>query len=208
VAGAPGELNPVLTFGQFVEGQPATQAHLGVPTGLAFDARGDLYYSDLVHYCVRKIADPGHPGGPITTVAGAGIGKALDRAANSAPHVDEEGIQAKDAVLVTPLSLAFDPAGNMYVAEGGSVNLGRFRDFQSGIDFSDVKLPQDYARIRKVAPDGTITALVGVDGLYAPDPTGPEALVLPSKLLVAPDGRLVYADVGANQIRFLPAGGY
>jgi sugar lactone lactonase YvrE len=53
------------------DGGPAIAARLGNPTGLAFDAQGNLYFADFANNRVRKI----DKSGLITTVAGNGTCK-------------------------------------------------------------------------------------------------------------------------------------
>jgi len=50
------------------DGGQALNAKLSVPYGLAFDAAGNLYFSDSGNHCIRKVAT----NGIITTVAGTG----------------------------------------------------------------------------------------------------------------------------------------
>jgi hypothetical protein len=53
------------TLGFSGDGGQATSAQLNEPTGLAFDAEGDLYIADCLDNTVRKVSN-----GIITTVAG------------------------------------------------------------------------------------------------------------------------------------------
>src|SRR5262249_53114146 len=50
------------------DGGPATSARINAPLSLVMDAAGNIFFSDLGNYRVRKIT----PGGTITTVAGTG----------------------------------------------------------------------------------------------------------------------------------------
>src|SRR5579859_1145117 len=50
------------------DGGPAVKAQLGDPNGLAFDAAGNLYFSDANNHRIRRI----DRAGVITTVAGTG----------------------------------------------------------------------------------------------------------------------------------------
>jgi hypothetical protein len=69
-------------------------------------------------------------------------------------------------------------------------------------------LPGLPPRIRRIAPDGTITTIAGPGGKFFPDPTAEDALYVPTSLVVTPDGRLVITDIGSNLVRILPAGSY
>ena len=55
---------------------------------------------------------------------------------------------------------------------------------------------------------GAFTTICGRGGKFFTDPDAEDALILPTGVAVAPDGRLVIVDTGANQIIILPAGSY
>ena len=95
-------------FGSAGDGGPATEASIVTPYGLAFDPRGDLYFSDINAHRVRKI----DRAGTITAVAGNG------------PGYGGDGGPAVDAMLSSPADLAFDAVGNLYIADSGN---GRIR---------------------------------------------------------------------------------
>ncbi len=84
------------------------------------------------------------------------------------------GGPAVDATLNDPIGLLGDSNGNLYIAEG------------------------EAGRIRKVAPDGTISVIAGNHGnTYAGD-GGPAifaSLGFPTYMTFAPDGSLVFADL-------------
>lgn len=90
------------------DGGPAAQAMLNSPSGLAFDAWGNLYIADRLNSRVRKIT----PDGTISTVAGsAGAGFAGD------------GGPALGAQLSIPTSsgVATDAAGNVLLVDGNRI---------------------------------------------------------------------------------------
>ena len=68
------------------DGGPATAADLNLPTGLAFDAAGNVYIADSGNNRVRKVS----PNGTITTVAGDGTSSVL--AAPSAVAISPSGV--------------------------------------------------------------------------------------------------------------------
>jgi sugar lactone lactonase YvrE len=82
------------------DGEPATEAHLLTPFGVALDALGTMYISDYNNNRVRKVTS-----GAINTIAGGFYG---------------EGIPATSAALYDPLHLALDTAGNLYIADYSS----------------------------------------------------------------------------------------
>lgn len=122
------------------DGGPATSALLAGPTDVAFGPTGEMYIADTSANQVRKIDAVG----VITTVAGSGefchpVGPCGD------------GGPATEAKL-QPNSLAFDSAGNLYIAEQGR------------------------NRVWKVDTTGTITTFAGQVGqsclTYATDQCG------------------------------------
>jgi len=107
---------------------PAVNATLDLPFDLALDAAGNLYIADAWNACVRKVDASS---GIITTFAGkCGF---LGVAGNGGPAID--------ALLILPMGLAFDAAGDLYIS-----------DSQWGV-------------VRKVdAVTGIITAFAGAGG--------------------------------------------
>jgi sugar lactone lactonase YvrE len=95
-------------FGVAGDGGPATAATLNLPYGLAFDRRGNLYFSESGSHRVRRM----DTSGVVTTIAGRG------------PGFSGDGGPASEALLNSPADLAFDAAGSLYVAD---MNNGRVR---------------------------------------------------------------------------------
>lgn len=85
---------------------PATLAQLLNPQGIKFDAQGNLYISDSSNHRVRKV-DAGTS--IITTVVGSGV----------SGYSGDNG-PATLASLVSPEGLAFDAAGNLFIADDGA----------------------------------------------------------------------------------------
>ena len=85
--------------GGVVNGIPPTSATLSGPYGIAFDATGNLYFTDS-NSLVRKVSQ-----GTITTIAGGGSGG--------------DGGPAIKASLSAPEGVAVDPLGNVFVYENG-----------------------------------------------------------------------------------------
>jgi len=87
------------------DGGPATAASIGAVNGLTVDATGNLYMSDLSNSVLRVI----NTAGIINTVAG-----------NATPTFGGDGGLATAASLNSPEGVAFDAAGNLYVADSYS----------------------------------------------------------------------------------------
>ena len=170
------------------DGGPAIQAELVSPYGLALDATGTLYVSDLAEFTqdlryasrVRAI----DPDGTIRTVAGGGElrlvsyeGGALGILAGE--QKPEEGIVATEADLVTPTSIVVDEEGSLYIAE------------------------TDAHRIRKVTPDGRIHRFAG-NGSGDFSGEGGRALeagMRPWGMALDADGNLYFSDNENGRVR-------
>src|SRR5947208_3622340 len=100
------------------DNKPATKSKLDTPIGLAVDALGNLYIADYGNYRVARVGLDGM----LTTFAGTGAG--ISNGDNGPAR--KAGVNAPDYV-------AFDAAGNLFIAEV----LGH--------------------RVRKVSPDGIIS---------------------------------------------------
>ena len=88
--------------GYLGDGAMATDAKLGLPTGIAIDANGNVFFSDVLNSCVRKI----NPSGIISTIAG-----------NDSIGYNGDGIAATDAQLALPWGVAVDNKGNIFIAD-------------------------------------------------------------------------------------------
>lgn len=97
------------------DGGAALSAQLDGPDGLAFGLDGALYVATNPGLRVRRV----ELGGAITTVAGTG-----------SAGTPTEGAQATDASFPELYGLAFDGAGNLYIADG---NVAIYRVDLSGV---------------------------------------------------------------------------
>jgi sugar lactone lactonase YvrE len=88
----------------------ATNAALAQPEGVAVDASGNIYISD---YGVSEIRKVTASTGIITTIAGGRVSP------YSAPTVgfSGDGGPAANALLNSPMGIALDSAGNLYIAD-------------------------------------------------------------------------------------------
>jgi len=162
--------NGTLAFGG--DGGAATKASLYHPSGVALDALGNLYVADTLNNRIRKVGTDGI----IATVAGNGSGAYAG-----------DGGPATNASLSSPIGVALDDAGNLYVADSGN-NL-----------------------IRKVASNGIITTVAGNgNAAYGGDgsPANHASLNGPSGLVLDACGSLYIADTANNRIRKVATRGY
>jgi sugar lactone lactonase YvrE len=187
------------------------------PYGVAIGPRGAIYVADGGEANRIRVVQPD---GAVSTLAGGKEG-----------FVDGLGAAA---AFNTPSSIALDHLGNLYVADtgnhairriapGGAVTtlagngspgyvdgIGRAAQFNGpvGIAVDDagiVYVADTYNdRIRRIAPDGTVTTLAGTGKPNLFDGPGPAAAFdTPSALAVDHDGNLYIADTGNNAVRRL-----
>jgi len=201
--------------GVISDGGPATEAVVGGPTGVAVDARGNLYIATGTHdNRIRKVT----PDGIIHTVAGNGIrgfggdGGPATAAALNYPQdviVDTQGnLYIADSYnhrirKVTPDGIIHTVAGNGsagFSGDGGPATaaalngpVGLAADAQGNLYIADA----NNRRIRKVTPDGIIRTVAGTGlSAYSGDGGSATAARFYSTLGVAVDaqGNLYVAD--------------
>ena len=98
------------TAGFSGDGAPAIKAQLNHPSGIAFDKKGNLFFSDRSNERIRVVDSKGN----ISTYAGNG----------------KEGFKgdsgpALQASLDKPFGIAFDRKGNLYIADRGNNRVRR-----------------------------------------------------------------------------------
>jgi hypothetical protein len=83
------------------DGGPANAAHLNQPVGVAVDGLGNVYISDSGNGRIREVNATTNT---ITTFVGGGSGTNFNGGTGT-------------AVVLSPAGIAFDPSGNLYIAE-------------------------------------------------------------------------------------------
>ncbi|MGC2210404.1 MAG: hypothetical protein WA532_09875 [Candidatus Korobacteraceae bacterium] len=155
------------TAGYSGDGSGSSAAQLNQPTAVATDAAGNLYFADYANNVVREVNASTQN---IITVAGTGTQG--DEGDNSA---------ATSAELSSPMAVALDAAGNLYIADYGN------------------------SRIRMVNPATGIITTVAGNGTagYSGDNSAATNAELSSPVGLALDaaGNLYIADYGNNRIR-------
>jgi sugar lactone lactonase YvrE len=147
------------------DGGPAVAAKLNRPCAVAVDREGNLYIADYMNHRVRKVGRDG----TITTLAGTGE-----------PGSAGDGGPAAKAQLQGPYGVSVDRHGNVYVAD------------------------QRNNRVRKVAPDGTLSTVAGNGKRAFAGDGGPAAaasLSGPNATVSDEEGNLYIADSGNHRVR-------
>jgi sugar lactone lactonase YvrE len=213
------------------DGGPGPRARFFAPAGLALDADGGLLVADTYNHRIRRIDRRG----VVTTIAGTGTAAAsgdggpaisaslngpqdvavdgggnifvadtynarvrrIDRAgvittfAGSEPGLGGDGGPAGKALLNLPTALALGPDGAVYVSDSAN------------------------SRVRRIAPDGAITTVVGSgggSGLGGAGYSGDGQPASQSKAFAAMGvqfdaaGNLYVSDTGNNRLRVVRGG--
>jgi len=126
----------VCRYGYDGDEKPAIRAMLHAPEAVVVDQQGNLYISDTMNHRVRKVDVSS---GLITTVAGngdsgyedknmGGCGAARFVAKESAGTVKHgDGLLAVEAVVNSPVGLALDSQGYLYICERGENKIRRVK---------------------------------------------------------------------------------
>jgi hypothetical protein len=138
-------------------------ARFDVPQGAATDSAGNVYVADTYNHTIRKIT----PGAVVSTLAGT---------AGMFGSADGTGAAAR---FNTPIGVATDSAGNVYVADTYNHT------------------------IRKITPTGVVTTLAGMAGIKgSTDGTGSAARFdQPSGVTTDGAGNVYVADTANDIIR-------
>lgn len=144
-------------------------ATVGFFSGFALDSTGTVY--TIVSNRVERV----NPNGTVSVIAGTG----------SAGHTGDGG-PATQATLRNPTGIAFDRAGNLFIADTGN------------------------HAIREVTLDGNITTIAGLGYESSGGDNGPAlqaGLNSPSGVAVDSADNVYIADTGNNEIRVVSPGG-
>ena len=151
------------------DGGPATQAAIGYTEGIAVDASGNFYTTQYLVNRVRKVAN-----GIINTVAG-----------NGTAGFGGDGGPATAAQLNSPVGIALDSRGNLFIADEFNNRIRRV-DARTGI-------------ITTVAGDGT-TVFKGDGG-----PATQASLLDPTAVAFDSSDNMFIADLGHERMRRVDA---
>ncbi len=193
---------------------------LGVPSGIAFDASGNLFVADYNGYKVTKITPSllqstfvsslnGTPqqiafdANNNLWIAGSGIISEIEK-------VNQAGVVTTYPATASPYGIAVDASGNIYYSEANSGKIikrtqaGVKTTFAIGLtqpngmtfDSSGNLIVADKIndRVNKIAPDGTVSILIS-------------SITNPTNLVYAPNGDLYISNGYLNRIFRFPAGG-
>ena len=201
------------TSGYSGDGGLATSAHLSHPEGTALDASNNLYIADSGNSCIRMISNIT---GVITTVVG-----------NGKYGYSGDGGKATDANLQTPVAIAFDQSGNIYIIDANNnyirmvakstgvitsvaIDDGRGHLFALSSISSDATgnlyfvAPQDN-RILMVSKSTGVTTTIAGTGVLGYSGDGGKAtdarLFNPSGVAVDKSGNIFIADLYNYRIR-------
>ena len=140
---------------------PGSSATFGYLNGIITDASRNVYVTDPNNNMVRKIT----PDGMVSTLAGSGVIGAADGPGSTAS-------------FNTPVGIAIDPSGNLYVAD----------------EFN--------AKIRKITPAGVVSTVAGNGTFGATNGPGLSAnFIQPEDVTIDPAGNLFVADAENSLIR-------
>src|SRR5579871_518134 len=149
---------------RLLDNQKANTVPLRSPYGIAADANGNFYIADSLDNRVRKVS----ANGVITTLAGNGL-----------PGYSGDRGPASQARLNSPVDVALDAAGNVYIADRGN------------------------ALVRRVSPDGTINTVAGTGNSRYGGDNGPalRAQLDPTALAFDSHGNLYIGDGDNFRVR-------
>lgn len=135
------------------------------PSGITTDAANNLYVTEYGSHRVRRIT----PQGVVSTIAGGG-----PVSVDGGGFANGTGAQAR---FNSPMGIARDAAGNLYVADVGN------------------------HRIRRITPQGVVTTLSGAEPGYADGDLATARFNFPHGMAIDAAGNLYVADTYNHRIR-------
>lgn len=192
------DLNP----GYSGDGGPAYLAKLSLPTGLAFDSKGNLYIADSGNLVIRKVTGlMGKDTPTISTYAGLPLPQFFGMLSAGTGLPNDDGKPASQAALIGPGWLTVDASDNLWVCELGSSTL---EALAAQVNLPDGILPKIGARIRRIGPDGIIHTVAGDGTKVLNDPDNDDILVRPLGVVFDGQGQMIVGDAGTNQLKLIP----
>jgi mucin-19 len=138
-----------------------TVAAFASPFGVCYDSLGNLYVSESFGNKIRKIT----PKGIVSTFAGSGTTGSADGT-------------GKAATFSSPKHICSDPAGNIYVADGGN------------------------NKIRQITPDGVVTTFAGTGVSGGTNGTAATAtFIQPYGICIDSTGNIYVVENGGCRVR-------
>jgi sugar lactone lactonase YvrE len=209
----------------YVDG-PGSQAQFNRPRFIEFGPDGYLYVADTINNRIRKIA----PDGTVSTVAGSGTAPGYkDGPANQAVFGYPQALAVADdgTIYVSDFNnqmiRKIDPKGNVTTFAGnppldsddnplGGYQDGPGNEAQFDTPGGLLLLPDGNLlvadrfnnRIRKIAPDGTVSTVAGIyDSGFWDGPTATARLDDPLGLALDKDGSVLICEEGNHRVRRL-----
>ena len=206
---------------------PALEAKLFKPAGLARDATGNLYITELGNHVVRKLGTDGQ----VVTVAGGTDGAFDEEGVPLGGFAEGTGTAAR---FNNPIDVAVDAAGNLFVADyenfrirkitpqqvvstlAGSGEFGYLDGPGATAQFSNlggiaidacgtVYVPDEkHERIRQVLANGQVSTLAGTGEFGFNDgPALSAQFASPEGIALGLDGSLYVSEYWGNRVRKL-----
>jgi trimeric autotransporter adhesin len=193
------------------DGGAAIEANLNFPHGVAVDAAGNLFITDMNNHRVRKVTTDGI----ITTIAGNGVA-----------GQGEEGL-AVNSSFSYPKGITIDDLGRIYIADAGNNRIRRIstNGFIGSVASSGLWGPYSVAvnsagvlhisdtgnhRIKRLESDGTLTTIAGSSdgfinsGFKGDGGSATDAFLnKPYGIAIDGSGNIYIADSFNNRIRKL-----
>ena len=197
------------------DGGPATQGQLNQPWDVALDSQGNMYIADTNNNRIRRVDAVT---GVITTVAGSGPINDLERY-GSGTFCGDNGPAVK-ACLNSPLGIAFDREGNLFIAdyynlrirkvdrEGIITTFAQLEATKMVFDAEGNLYTVNAGGIFRISPSGIVTRLAGGSFGFSGD-GGPalQAMMLPESqsvgIAIDSHGNLFFVDSSNRRVRVI-----